>query len=452
MSESKINNRPLKVYLKGNLLVKVLLGLILGAIAGLVFRDAMGMVAFFKPFGDIFIRLLKMMIIPVIMASLIIGCSSIVPSKLGKIGFKIISFYLITSLLAIVIGLFVGTVMQPGSGLNMIETGNNLVKIPESSTIVEILLNLVPTNPIQAMASGNILQIITFSLFLGIALAFIRDSKDENIKNAGDLIYSFFEGINQILYKVIGWIMCYAPIGIFALIFVVFSTQGGAAFGSLFNVIFSVYLALALQVVLVYCVVCFLFRISPISFLSKAKAPIITAFVSRSSGGILPVSMKTAEEEMGVSKSISNFTLPIGSTINMDGTTLYLGVCAIFIANAVGVPLDFAAKLTIVLTAVLASIGAARVPGAGAIMLLMVLESVGLRVEAGSAVAAAYALILGIDALLDMGRTSMNVVGDMAGTVIVAKSEDKMDMSKWYGVKLVKKIDENEEIDIEFEK
>ncbi|PSM52629.1 sodium:dicarboxylate symporter, SDF family [Campylobacter blaseri] len=431
MSQPDTKKGLLEVYLQGNLLIKILIGLILGAIAGLVFQDAIGIISFLKPFGDIFVRLLKMIIVPVVMASLIIGCSSIAPSELGKVGFKIIGFYLGTSLLAIVIGLFVGTLMQPGFGLDMMGVSSDLAKTAESPTVSEILVNLVPTNPIGAMASGNILQIITFSLFFGIALAFIKDSKDEKIKQAGELIYSFFEGINQILYKIIGWIMQYAPIGVFALIFVVFSTQGGAAFGSLFSVTISVYMALVLQVVLVYCIICFLFKINAFKFLSKVRAPMITAFVTRSSGGTLPVSMKTAEEEMGISKGIFGFTLPIGATMNMDGTTIYLGVCAIFIANAVGVPLDFAAKLTIVLTAVLASVGTAGVPGAGAIMLLMVLESVGLKVEAGSAVAAAYALILGIDALLDMGRTSMNVVGDMAGTLIVAKSENDVDESKW---------------------
>ena len=157
----------------------------------------------------------------------------------------------------------------------------------------------------------------------------------------------------------------------------------------------------------------------------------LTAFVTRSSGGTLPVSMKTAEEDMGIPKQIYGFALPVGATVNMNGTIIYLGICAIFIANAVGVQLDAGAKLTIVLTSVLAAVGTAGVPGAGAIMLLMVLESIGLKVESGSAVAAAYALILGIDAILDMGRTSLNVGGDMLGAVFVAKNENSLDMSKW---------------------
>ena len=193
----------------------------------------------------------------------------------------------------------------------------------------------------------------------------------------------------------------------------------------------SVYIGLLLQIVLVYCVICVIYKLSPIKFLKKVRPPMVTAFVTRSSGATIPVSMETAEKDMGVPRSIFGFTIPVGATINMDGTTIYLGVCAIFIANIVGVPLNFSQQLTVVLTAVLASIGTAGVPGAGAIMLLMVLESVGLKVEAGSVVAIAYGMILGIDAILDMGRTSMNVVGDMVGAVIVAKSENELDMEVW---------------------
>lgn len=224
--------------------------------------------------------------------------------------------------------------------------------------------------------------------------------------------------------------MQYAPIGVFALIFTVFAKNGAVAFGSLASVTLSVYVGLVLQVVLVYCVICALFKLSPAIFLKKVRPAMITAFVTRSSGATLPVSIQ-ATQNMGVPKSIYSFALPVGSTMNMDGTTVYLGVCAIFIANAVGVPLDASQMTTITLTAVLGAIGTAGVPGAGAIMLLMVLESVGLPVEAGSVVAIAYGMILGVDALLDMGRTAMNVVGDVAGAVVVAKQEKALDEEVW---------------------
>ncbi len=416
-------------YFKINLLLKILVGLILGAIAGMIFQNNGEMIAFLTPFGDLFIRLLKMIMVPVIACTLIVGASTIAPSHLGRIGGKLVLFYMITSLFAIIIGLGVGTLIQPGTGLELAAVEAK-ARAAESPTLTSILLNIVPTNPMSSFASGEVLQIIFFCLLFGIALAFGRDSSDETVRKASDIVYHFVEGVSQAMFKIVGWVMQYAPFGVFALIFIVFSKNGATAFGPLAAVTASVYVGLILQVVLVYFGVCLIMRLSPLKFLVKVRHPMVTAFVTRSSGATLPVSIDAAER-MGVPKSVYGFGLPVGATINMDGTTIYLGVCAIFIANAVGMSLDAGQQMTIVLTAVLASIGTAGVPGAGAIMLLMVLESVGLKVEAGSAVAVAYGMILGIDALLDMGRTSMNVVGDLSGVVAVAKSEKTLEMDKF---------------------
>lgn len=416
-------------YFKINLLLKILVGLILGAIAGMIFQNNGEMIAFLTPFGDLFIRLLKMIMVPVIACTLIVGASTIAPSHLGRIGGKLVLFYMMTSLFAIIIGLAVGAVIQPGTGLELAAVEGK-ARVVESPTLISILLNIVPTNPMGSLTEGSVLQIIFFCLMFGIALAFGRDSADENVRKASNTVYDFIEGVSQAMFKIVSWVMQYAPFGVFALIFIVFSKNGATAFGPLAAVTASVYIGLVLQVVLIYFGVCLIMCLSPLKFLSKVRNPMVTAFVTRSSGATLPVSIDAAEK-MGVPKSVYGFGLPVGATINMDGTTIYLGVCAIFIANAVGMPLDTSQQLTIVLTAVLASIGTAGVPGAGAIMLLMVLESVGLKVEAGSAVAVAYGMILGIDALLDMGRTSMNVVGDMSGVVAVAKSEKTLDMDKW---------------------
>lgn len=416
-------------YFKINLLVKILVGLILGAIAGLVMQNNGDMIAFLTPFGDLFIRLLKMIMVPVIACTLIVGASTISPSHLGRIGGKLILFYMITSVFAIIIGLIVGMIFQPGTGLDL-AAAEGKARAAQAPSVVSILLNIIPTNPMNSLSEGQVLPIIFFCLIFGIALAFGRDSTDEAVRKSSDTVYNFIDGVSHAMFKVVHGVMQYAPFGVFALIFIVFSKNGATAFGPLANVTLSVYVGLVLQVVIVYFGVCLLMRLSPLKFLSKVRNPMVTAFVTRSSGATLPVSIDAAER-MGVPKAIYGFGLPVGATINMDGTTIYLGVCAIFIANAVGVPLDFSQQLTIVLTAVLASIGTAGVPGAGAIMLLMVLESVGLKVEAGSAVAAAYGMILGIDALLDMGRTSMNVVGDMSGVVAIAKSENELDMDRW---------------------
>jgi Na+/H+-dicarboxylate symporter len=226
-------------------------------------------------------------------------------------------------------------------------------------------------------------------------------------------------------------VLQYAPIGVFALIAIVFGQQGAKAFGPLGMVTLAVYLALIVHLVVTYGGLLAINRLSFFRFLGGAKEAMVTAFVTRSSSGTLPVTMQNTEVNLGVPRSISSFTLPLGATINMDGTAIYQGVCALFVAFAIGRDLTFAQQMMVILTATLASIGTAGVPGAGAIMLLMVLNAVGMPVTEGSPVAMAYAMILGIDALLDMGRTCLNVTGDMVGTTVVAKSERELDLAKW---------------------
>ena len=418
------------------LLWAILIGLILGAITGVIFafispdnvvRKYALLVA--APLGTLFINLLKMIVTPVIIFTLVSGVASIEPSRLGKVGVKIIIFYMLTSLMAIIVGLVVGNIMQPGQGIVLAETAKEITA-KEAPSLVTIFLNIIPTNPFASIAKGDVLPIIFFSFFFGIALAFARDSRDEKVKESADVVYKFFDGCAQVIFRVVGWVMLYAPIGVFFLIFQVFTQQGADAFGPLLHVTLAVYIGLVLQIFVVYMLICAAFKINPVLFLKKVYEPWLTAFVTRSSGGTLPVSMDTAERKMGISKGVYSFTLPLGATINMDGTTIYLGVCATFIANAVGMPLDASQQMTVIITAVLASIGTAGVPGAGAIMLIMVMNSVNLDVTQGN-VKLAYAMILGIDALLDMGRTSMNIVGDLCGTCVVAKLEDEMDPSFW---------------------
>lgn len=418
-------------YFKSNLLIRILLGLVLGAILGIIFENSPNMVAFFKPFGDLFIRLLKMIVMPVIVFTIVIGTASIAPSKLGKVGIKVLLLYTLTSIVAIMIGLGLGNLLDPGAGLDLGGIGSAAAKELNAPSLIPTLLAIVPTNPFEAFAKGEVLATIFFSIFFGIAIAFIRDSADQRISSAAETIYKFFEGAAEAMFKVVGWVMQYAPIGVFALIFVVFSAQGAAAFGPLAKVTGAVYIGFIVQIITIYLLLLTMSKLNFFRFMNKIKSPAITAFVTRSSGGTLPISMDIAEHSLGISRGVYGFSLPLGATINMDGTTIYLGVCTMFIASAVGQPLSLEQQIPVILTAVLGSIGTAAVPGAGAIMLLMVLDTVGLKVEAGSAVAAAYAIILGIDALLDMGRTSLNVVGDLVVTTITAKSENEMNMDVW---------------------
>ena len=423
-------------YFKSNLLSRILIGLIAGAVVGIALGygspdTVKAFVDNTKFFGDIFIRLLKMIVVPVILFSLIAGAASIAPSRLGRVGVKILAFYLATSALAVTIGLVFANIFQPGAGMGIVGDAAVQGKAAESPTISQILLNIVPTNPAESLAKGDVLPIIFFAVLFGLAIAYVKDSKDPVVAKGADTLFQLVNAGAETMYKIVRGIMEYAPIGVFFLIAMVFAQQGAKALGPLLFVTLTVYVGLLVHLVISYGGIMAVAGLGFGKFLKGANEAMITAFVTRSSGGTLPVTMRCSEEKLGIPRNISSFTLPLGATINMDGTAIYLGVCAMFIGYATGNPLTMDQQLTVIITATLASIGTAGVPGAGAIMLLMVLESIGMKVEAGSAVAAAYAMILGIDALLDMGRTCLNVGGDMAGSAIVAKSEQELDLSKW---------------------
>lgn len=413
-------------YFKPNLLLRILIGLIIGVIVGLIVGPKIEVIS---PLGDLLIRLLKMIVVPVIFFSLITGAASISPYRLGRVGIKIIVYYLVTTVFAVIIGLILANIFKPGLGLAL--PGEAPGKELTAPSVIQTLLNIIPTNPVDSLAKGDVLPIIFFALIFGIAISVLKESKDERLREGANLVYKFSDAAAEIMYKIVGGVLQYAPIGVFALIAVVFGKQGSKAFGPLGMVTLTIYIGFAIQLFIVYGAFLSAFGLSLIKFLKGAKEAMITAFVTRSSNATLPITMKNTDENLGVPKSIYSFTLPLGATINMDGTCLYQGVCTLFVAFAVGAKLGFSQQMIVVLTATLASIGTAGVPGAGAIMLLMVLNSVGFKVEAGTAVAAAYAMILGIDAILDMGRTCLNVTGDMVGTSIVAKTEKELDLSKW---------------------
>ncbi len=422
-------------YFKANLAYRILGALVIGSIIGMMVPKGVilfgntTLLSVIAPFGDLFIRLLKMIIVPIIVASLIMGTSSIEPSKLGRVGGKAVFFYFATTLFAIVIGLACAFVFRPGSGLDLSDASVAVSKTATAPSISEIFLSIVPTNPISSMANTDVLAIICFCIFFGVGLAFCKESNDERIKNSANTVFNFFDGVSEIMFKMVRWIMEYAPIGVFALMFTVFNKSGAGAFSSLANVTIALYVGLALQVILVYCGICLIMKLNPVDFIKKVKDPMLTAFVTRSSNATLPISMDTAEHKMGVPKGVYSFVLPVGATVNMNGTTVYLGICSLFIANACGIDLTMGHYITIIITSILAAIGTAGIPGAGAIMLLLILESIGLKVEGN--VAIAYGMILGIDAILDMGRTSMNVVGDVVASIWVAKTEGELDESKW---------------------
>ena len=388
---------------------KILIGFVLGAILGAIWGPG---IVWIKPVGTIFISLLKMLIIPLIFATLVVGVASIAePKKLGRVAGKTIAYYLITTAFAISIGLLLGNIFQPGAGMNLVLEGPAKEAVGAPS-LVDTIVNLIPINPIGAMAEGKVLQVIVFALFFGYAMTKAGEK--------GKAVLKFFEGFAETMYKLTGTVMGFAPYGVFALIATTVGTHGLSVLVPFAKLIFAVYLGVIIHAVAIYSgMTSIIAKMSPVKFFKGFSEASLLAFSTCSSSATLPVSMRVAQDNLGVSPTISSFVQPLGATINMDGTALYQGVCALFVAQAYGIHLGFGAQLTILLTALLASIGTAGVPGAGLVMLTMVLTSVGLPLEG-------VALIAGIDRILDMARTSLNVTGDAACAVVVAKTEGEL--------------------------
>ncbi|PSL34338.1 Na+/H+-dicarboxylate symporter [Planomicrobium soli] len=402
---------------KNNMTVKILTGLILGAIVGLLINlFAPGSfnnlnTYLFVPLGQIFLSLISMLVVPLVLFSIILGTAGLGdPAKLGRIGLKTISFFLITTSIAIVIGLGLAAVIQPGLAGDF-DLESTTFESEKAPSVADTLLNVIPKNPLAALTEGNMLQIIVFAVFIGLALTALG----ERTKGIVNLI----EQGNEVMMYLVGIVMKFAPFGTFGLIATAIGSQGLSAIKAMASYMFVVLAALAIHAAFTYGgTVGLLAKKNPIWFFKKFAPAMSVAFSTSSSTATLPVSMEAAQKELGVPKSISSFVQPLGATINMDGTAIMQGVATMFIAQAYGVDLTMTQLLTVVLTAVLASIGTAGVPGVGLIMLAMVLSSVNLPV-------AGIGLVLGIDRLLDMTRTAINISGDAACAMYVSETEKK---------------------------
>ncbi len=400
-----------------------LLALALGVVTGIIiysipanaFVDEFLVNGVFYVIGSGFIKLLKMLVVPLVFVSIVTGTMAIGDTKkLGKIGVRTISFYLLTTACAIIIALVIGTVLKPGVGLDMTNLQTAEVTVAEKVPLTTTLLNLIPDNPVSAMANGDIIPIIIFAIFVGIGIL--------TLGNEADVVSKFFLQFNEIMLKITMMVMKFAPIGVFALVARTFSTLGFDALSSLLKYVLAVLVGLGIQGLLVYCVLLYLFtRLNPFKFLKKYIPIFAFAFSTASSNATIPISIETLEKDMGVSRSISSFTIPLGATINMDGTAIMPGIAVCFTAQAFGYTLHMSDYITVILTATLASIGTAGVPGVGIIMLSMVLNSVGLPIEA-------IGIIMGIDRIIDMSRTAINVMGDAICTTIIAKQENDIDL------------------------
>lgn len=412
------------------LYTKILIGLGLGVVLGLV-ANVMeitwlkSILVGLEPIGTAFIKLITMIVIPLVVASLLIGTASLGDiRKLGRLGGKTVVLYLGTTAIAVIIGLVLSNLVSPGSRIDAStrdelaaafagEAQSRVALAEESPGVVDMLLGMIPSNPVQAAANAELLPLIIFTLIFGAAIGMIDEDKRKAVLNVA-------EGVNDAVMVMIGWIMKLAPYAVFVLIAAVVSRFGLSLLQSLLIYTVTVVVGLLLHAFGTYgLLVRFGAKLSPFQYFRRiAQAPIV-GFSTSSSSATLPITMETAEENVGISKEVSSFVLPLGATINMDGTALYQAVAVMFIAQIYGVPMDLGDQATIVLTATLASIGAAGVPSAGIITLILVLQSVGL----GAQTAAGIALIMGVDRILDMMRTSVNITGDITVASVVARTE-----------------------------
>ncbi|NUB93468.1 dicarboxylate/amino acid:cation symporter [Haloterrigena sp. SYSU A121-1] len=393
---------------------------VLGALVGLgVGQPATSL----QPVGDLFVRLLEMIIVPIIIFTLLMATRELSPKNLGKVGGQVVLLYIATTAVAIAMGLGMSNLINPGAGMTVEQTD---VQTEQTPSLVDQVFNIVPENPFAAIAEGNILAIIFFTLIFGLGMTMVRAEveSDSAVRNGIDTIFDVVDAGAEVVFKIVWGIMEFGVLGVFALMAALFGEVGVQAISAYFTLSLTLALAIGLQISLVYLLLIIRGAVgaSPVAFLRGIKEALITALSIRSSTATLPVSMSDADENLRVEERVYGFSLPLGATINMDGTSMYLGIVAVFAANMVGVSLTLVEQFTILLTALLASIGTAGVPSASLVMMTAVLTQVGLPLEV-------IGMIAGIDPLLDRLRTMNNIAGDLAVTTVVAKWNDAIDLS-----------------------
>lgn len=401
--------------------MKIFIALVLGIVAGAILGEN---AIYLKPIGQIFLGLINMIIIPLVLASMTVGITSIHdPEKLSRVGLKTLCVYFATTVIAISLGMGAAYLFEPGSSLDLKATG--VIQEVEAPSLGDILLSVVPANPIASMAEGNILQVIVFALFLGLAINFSGPK--------GKPLLSVMESLADVMYRLTSIVMEFSPIGVFAIMAWVSGSFGLSILLPLFKFLVLYYLACFFHMGTVFCgILKYMAKVKPLPFFKGMSDAIMMAFSTCSSSATLPVSMHCAQENLGVSKNISSFVLPLGSTINMNGSALFQGMAAVFIAQAYGLELSVQALITIVVTATLGAIGAAGIPGTGFIMLTVVFSSVGIPIEG-------LALLAGIDRIREMISTVLNILGDAVCAVFVAKQEGELDERRYYHKQLVQR-------------
>ena len=375
---------------------------------------------FLVPMGNVFLRGIKMLVVPLVLFSIICGAASVGDvKKLGRVGGKIFIYYIITTAFATNIALFMANILKPGVGVKL-KASKEIVKTASPPFIMDMLINMIPSNPIEAMVKGDMLQIIVFALIFGISITLVGD-KAKNLLN-------IFEEVNNVLLKMIDVIMIVAPLGVFALISNVIMTQGLKVLIPLMKYVLVAVLVMIIQIFFIYGgMLKFIGKLNPVNFFKKFWPVMIFALSTSSSNATIPMNLEICERKFGVDKSVASFTIPLGATINMDGTAIMQGVAALFIAQMYGINVTFNQQITIILIATLASIGTSGVPSAGVVMLSMVLQQIGLPLEG-------VGLVLSVDRIVDMVRTTVNITGDAVGTLIVANSEKELEKEVYEGI------------------
>ena len=401
---------------KMSLAMQIFIALVLAIAAGLLLqKHAQFAETYIKPFGTIFLNLLKFIVVPIVLFSIMCGIISMRDiKKVGAIGLKTVVYYMCTTAFAITIGLIGGNLFK--KMFPVIATTDLSYQVGEKTSLMDTIVNIFPSNFISPMAEANMLQVIVMTLLIGFAIILVGEEKNTRIITACN-------DLNDVFMKCMEMILKLSPIGVFCLLCPVVAANGATIIGSLAMVLLAAYVCYIVHAVVVYSfAVKTIGGISPLTFFKEMLPAIMFAFSSASSVGTLPINMECTEK-LGTSREIASFILPLGATINMDGTAIYQGVCAIFIASCYGIHLTLPQMLTIIFTATLASIGTAGVPGAGMVMLAMVLTSVGLPVDG-------IALVAGVDRIFDMGRTTVNITGDASCCVIVSNLEKKREARK----------------------
>ncbi|MBB3230146.1 dicarboxylate/amino acid:cation symporter [Halomonas stenophila] len=395
-------------YRDASLILRVSLALVLGVAVGLLGGPSVA--EWLAPLGELLMRLLKFIILPIVLFTLMSGLNQGTTGRLGRIGRKVFLYYLATSALAIAVGLAVATLLSPGEGMSLEDAAS--VSVPENPGILSVLLGIVPTNIVGAFADQDLLGIIFTALVFGLAVARLRRSDTQAA--LGERLYGLIEALNAMTLKVMGGILHYVPVGVFAIVAGTVAEQGVATLLSLGDMVLVLYVALGVQL-LVYLGLLRGFGVPLVSFFREARTPMATAFATQSSSGTLPLTLDAARR-LGLSRGLYGFSLPLGATLNMDGAAIRIAISAVFAANVVGAPLDWTSMLQIVAVGTLISVGTAGVPGAGIVMIATVFAQVGLPIEA-------VALLTAIDALVGMGCTALNVTGDLVGSALIGRSE-----------------------------